>query len=66
MLKMMEAFSYASEYWDMGLWVKASSLTVMSKKQVTAGARVSSVSGEIDVPGEGDFDVIFVDRETQV
>ena len=30
MLKMMEAFSYASEYCDVALWVKASNLRLVS------------------------------------
>lgn len=30
MLKIMEAFSYAREYWDVGLCVKASNLDVVS------------------------------------
>lgn len=39
MLKMMEAFSKAREYWEVGLWVKASNLGGSGQQSVGFGRR---------------------------
>lgn len=44
MLKMIEAFSYASEYCEVGLWVKASNLGVEEECQLCVRA-VSEAGG---------------------
>ena len=66
---MMEAFSKASEYCEVDLCVKASNLEE-SKQCSTFGAQ-GGESGKDgrrgkDVPGEGDFDVLLVDRKPEI
>lgn len=60
---MMEAFSKASEYCEVGLWVKASNL----RKEACVLAVGGGLGvGGADVPSEGDLDVVLVDGEPEV
>lgn len=61
---MMEAFSKAREYWEVGLCVNASNLGYCQQLVRPVGEKVSVVGAS--APGEGDLDVLFVDREAQV
>lgn len=60
-LKIIEAFSKASEYWAVGLCVKASNL---SRQQLVSEALVPvGVLGKHSLPGERDSYVLLIDGE---
>lgn len=61
---MMEAFSKASEYWEVGLCVNASNLEWCQQLVGPVGRGISVE--EASAPGEGDLDVLLVDGEAQV
>lgn len=56
---MIEAFSKAREYCEVGLWVNASNL-------IECQQRRAKTDRGTDVPGEGDLDVLLINREAQV
>jgi len=62
MLNMMEAFSKAKEYWEVGLCVKASNLG----ETLAAWPRDFARASPDNAPCERDLDVLFVDGEAQV
>ena len=61
---MMDAFSNAREYCDVGFCVNASYLISMSPRSAKNPAPIVYSSG--DSPGEGDLDVIFVHGKPQI
>lgn len=62
MLNMMEAFSKAKEYWEVGLCVNASNL----RERLAACQRGPRHASFINAPCKRDLDVLFVDGEAQV
>lgn len=62
MLNMMEAFSKAKEYWEVGLCVKASNL----EKRLAARQRDPGRTSPDNAPRERDLDVLLVDGKAQV
>lgn len=61
MLNMMEAFSYASEYWEVALCVNASYLVNLYQPWHRIIA-----SGKQNVPGKGYLDMILVDGKAEI
>lgn len=62
MLKMMEAFSNANEYCAVALCVNASNL----HQRVSEHGNTHSHGEKQLLPGEGDPDMLFVDRKAQI
>lgn len=60
---MIEAFSYAKEYWAVGLCVKASNLESVRPDCLSPESYVPSMP---DVPCEADLDVVLVHWESQI
>ena len=72
MLKMMEAFSNANEYWAVDLRVKASNLwSEVRSAHETQGLRIGRLrdgqkSGRANVPGKGYLDVLLINGKAQI
>lgn len=55
----MDAFSYAKEYCEVGLWVKASNLETLD--QIIGNSQIS-----INIPGERYLDMVLIHRESKI
>ena len=76
MLNMIDAFSYASEYWEVGLWVKASNLAqIHGKTKIFACCMDGSQQFCMqrfpactvrDLPCKGNLDMVLVHRKSQI
>jgi len=56
---MMDAFSYAKEYCEVGLWVKASNLESLDQN-------IGNSQMSMNIPGERYLDVVLIHRESEV